>query len=721
MAKLLGTQNLRMKGLPTLSGKGSRFGFRVWFIPIAIVLFGSVAWWTRSSLEATLKARITAGLQTILDADVAALEIWFEAHADSATNLNETTEVERLAAEIMQAAAGVGTDRTALRQIPASAALRAHLQPLTERRGYVGWGLTDRSGLLVATAQEPTAGQRLEPAHVPLVARAYDGETVFSHPFLSTFEANADSRIRPGEPAMFVLAPVRGADGEVFAVLGYAINVDEFTAILGIARQGESGETYAFDADGVLLSNSRFEDDLRAIGLLPADAAVGSALNIEIRDPGADLTTGAAPTAEGRARPLTRMAASASAGEATVDVEGYNDYRGVPVVGAWTWIDGYGFGVATEEDFEEAYLALNRLKTIQNILFGLLGIAGVAMMFESVVISRLGRQVTEAVLEARQLGQYTLEKKIGEGGMGEVHRARHAMLRRPTAVKLLRPDRAEEKDIARFEREVQLTSQLTHPNTIAIYDFGRTPDDIFYYAMEYLHGIDLQDLVDQTGALPPDRIIHILTQACGSLAEAHGISLIHRDIKPANLMLCDRGGEYDVVKVVDFGIVKELGVTGDAQLTQAGTFSGTPHYLAPETIQASNDVDARVDVYALGAVGYFLLTGTNMFPGDDPMPILTKQLTEAPEPPSARVETYVPADLERLILSCLEKDPGGRPQSARAMGEQLGQLKDAGTWTQRHAREWWALHTDLAGVSTEGGDTGSQNSQTIAIDVSERA
>ena len=354
MAKLLNTKNLRMKGLPTLKGKGSRFGFRLWFIPVLIVLFGSVAWWTRSSLETTLKGRIAAGLQTILDAEVQALTIWFEAHADSATNLNETTEVERLAATILPAAAALGTDPEALRQIPETARLAEHLRPLTQRRGYVGWGLTDRTGLLVATPNDDTIGQRLEPQHIPLVTRAYEGETVFSHPFLSTFAASADDPIQPGEPTMFVLAPVRGADGVPFGVLGYAINVGDFTSILQIARAGDSGETYAFNADGVLISDSRFEDDLRRIGLLPDDETVGSALNIEIRDPGANLTTGAAPTAQGPARPLTRMAASAAAGETMVDVEGYNDYRGVPMVGAWTWIDEYGFGVTTEEDFEEA-------------------------------------------------------------------------------------------------------------------------------------------------------------------------------------------------------------------------------------------------------------------------------------------------------------------------------------------------------------------------------
>ncbi len=216
-------------------------------------------------------------------------------------------------------------------------------------------------------------------------------------------------------------------------------------------------------------------------------------------------------------------------------------------------------------------------------------------------------------------------------------------------------------------------------------------------------------------------MIHILKQACGSLAEAHGISLIHHDIKPANLMLWRPRRPVLRRQGGRFGIVKELGVTGDAQLTQVGTFSGTPHYLAPETIQASEEIDARVDVYRARRRRLLPDHRNQHVSGRRPMPILTKQLTETPEPPSARVETYVPADLERLILSCLEKDPAGRPQSAREMGEKLQQLKDAGAWTPRKAREWWALRTDLAGFSTEGGDTGSQDGQTIAIDVSKRA
>jgi eukaryotic-like serine/threonine-protein kinase len=176
---------------------------------------------------------------------------------------------------------------------------------------------------------------------------------------------------------------------------------------------------------------------------------------------------------------------------------------------------------------------------------------------------------------AAQLGQYTLVEKIGEGGMGAVYRARHALLQRPTAIKLLLPERTNELDLARFEREVQLTSQLTHPNTIAIYDFGRTPDKVFYYAMEYIDGISLEQLVDEDGPQPPARVIHMLVQACGALAEAHGVGLIHRDVKPANLLLCARGGAHDVIKVVDFGLIKDTRPHSGPAVTIADTIAGT--------------------------------------------------------------------------------------------------------------------------------------------------
>ena len=214
-------------------------------------------------------------------------------------------------------------------------------------------------------------------------------------------------------------------------------------------------------------------------------------------------------------------------------------------------------------------------------------------------------RLRKSVARARRLGQYTLKEKLGEGGMGVVYRAEHEMLRRPTAIKLLPPGKAGEDSLKRFEREVQMTARLTSPHTVSIFDFGRTPDGLFYYVMEYLDGIDLEDLVKQNGPVAPGRAVRILRQVCAALAEAHGIGLIHRDIKPANILLCERGGFPDIAKVLDFGLVREISAASDPRLTAENVLHGTPQYLAPEAIRNEDSIDARSDLYALGAVGLF--------------------------------------------------------------------------------------------------------------------
>ncbi len=297
------------------------------------------------------------------------------------------------------------------------------------------------------------------------------------------------------------------------------------------------------------------------------------------------------------------------------------------------------------------------------------------------VIYGLRREVRHAL----RLGQYTLEEKLGEGGMGVVYRARHALLRRPTAVKLLKGDRLGEASLRRFEREVQLTASLSHPNTVSIYDFGHTPEGTFYYAMEYLEGLSLEQLIAHEGAQPPGRVVHVLRQVLAALAEAHGVGLVHRDVKPANVILCERGGLCDVAKVVDFGLVKDLDAA-DA-LSREGLLVGTPHYLAPEAIR-SQDADARADLYSVGAVAYFLLTGKHVFEGRTLVEICGHHLHSAPERPSQRLGQPVPPDLERWVLSCLEKDPARRPRTAEEAAEALDKCGTE-TWTRAHARSWW--------------------------------
>jgi eukaryotic-like serine/threonine-protein kinase len=313
----------------------------------------------------------------------------------------------------------------------------------------------------------------------------------------------------------------------------------------------------------------------------------------------------------------------------------------------------------------------------------------------SSVVYGLSREVRKA----RRLGQYTLIAKLGQGGMGVVYLAQHALLRRHTAVKLIGED-ASPRAIDRFEREVQATSQLTHPNTIAIYDFGRTEDGAFYYAMEHLDGLDLQDIVTFTGPCPPGRVIHILRQACGALEEAHAAGLLHRDIKPSNIFLCPRRGPADVVKLLDFGLVKELRPSTDraGAQTQFDMLLGTPLYMSPELISDPQHVDARSDLYALGAVAYFLLVGKPLFAGRSPVEICAQHLYTTPPPPREATSRAIPRDLEAVVLRCLEKKPSSRFADARSLRQALDACRDAHSWSEDDAGAWWAHHRDALDV-----------------------
>ena len=311
--------------------------------------------------------------------------------------------------------------------------------------------------------------------------------------------------------------------------------------------------------------------------------------------------------------------------------------------------------------------------------------AGTAL---ATVTSKVIYGLQEKAYEARQLGQYTLEEKIGEGGMGEIFRARHAMLRRPTAIKVMTGD-GSEAALRRFEKEVQLTARLTHPNTISIYDYGRTPDGRFYYAMELLDGMTLDELVARFGPQQGPRVIHVLLQVCGALREAHGVGLIHRDIKPANIYLCARGGVHDVVKVLDFGLVREFRSDGSVTGSNLDILVGTPLYLSPEAILSPAQLDSRADIYALGALAYVLLTGSPPFAGRTLVELCGHHLHTRPQRASER-GIDVAEDLERIVMDCLAKDPAARPQTAQDVAERLRRCVEAGRWGEAESARWWS-------------------------------
>lgn len=625
---------------------------RSWWLPILVaVLLALAGIWTRSTMERAMRREIRDGMETLLRINVVALENWRTGHERVARVMAQSDEILDVV------------------ENPSAESFAHAVERVVAAKGYVGYALLDGSGRLLAARRAELIGQRV-PSLQPFLAT--DADVFMTTPIELE-----------GELVIGLLARLPGDRGW----LAFGIDPEEFTSRLGTGRLGRTGETYAFNADGTMVSLSRFDADLAALGLLREGQR--SILNIEVRNPGGDMTRGFVPSTPLKARPLTRMAAGAVAmmddPRIESDIDGYADYRGVPVVGAWTWLSEYGIGVASEMDVEEAYASLSILRRVVWVLIVLLSVLALGAAAYNFALQKLRARVSEA----QQLGQYSLGEKIGQGGMGEVYRAEHAMLKRPTAIKLLPSGLADTERKIRFEREVQMTSRLSHHNTVAIYDYGTTPDGHFYYAMEYVDGVTLHQMVEQTGPVPAARALYLLEQMCGSLAEAHAHGLIHRDLKPANVMVMNKPGLTDHVKVLDFGLVKALGEKSDVDVSVSGMVLGTPRYLSPESFRSSDGVDARADIYALGAIAYFMVTGQHVFEGDTVVEIVNQHMNVEPVRPSERLGEPVPTEIEEAILWCLRKDPDERPISVVALLDRLETITDAGHWTRADAERWW--------------------------------
>lgn len=693
-----------------------RFRQPFWIVPLAMAaLVAVLGWWANDRLRQTIEEELKSDLDSTLDANVTALQIWTTNQMRMATALTEEPAVRKLSLQILDQP--ILPPRPNTPQSTEATDLANFLRPRLNHFGYQTAQLVSTNFLIAASTLRGRqgVGAPVSEAHSnkfaevfaaaqPVLITPFKPEMLFQRRepragfprgtnFLARFNrpppGNNFARSRRGDLALMqIAAPIR--EGNVVrGALAMIINpTNEFSRILSVARKGDSGETYAFDQTGLLISESRFDIQLRVIGLLgPTNES--SALNLRLFDPGGDLTKGfKSADTNGAVRPLIGMVANAVAGEDGVDVVPRRDYRGVPVVAAWRWLPEFGFGVGTQIDADEAYRPLHLVQLIFVLLFSLLALSAVCLFVFSYVNVASRKRLGEAELKLKQLGQYVLEEKIGEGGMGVVYRARHALLRRDTAVKLLLPDRADAESLARFEREVRLTCQLTHPNTIQIFDYGHTPDGVFYYAMEFLTGLNLQQLVTKFGPQPEGRVINILLQICNSLAEAHAAGLVHRDIKPSNVFISNRGGVPDYVKLLDFGLVREYTETS---LEKGGEEEvvGTPLFMSPESIRNSMASDPRSDIYAIGALAYYLLTAQYVFAHESLDEIHEKQMTTAPTPPGKVTKNPISPEFEQVILKCLERERDARPQSAMELAGLLSNCPTVNDWTPEARLAWW--------------------------------
>jgi serine/threonine protein kinase len=349
----------------------------------------------------------------------------------------------------------------------------------------------------------------------------------------------------------------------------------------------------------------------------------------------------------------------------------------------------WALGLVHPELYEVAIRAANAEQVSEHGLFLLLG--AFTAIFGTHIISTLR---TEAY-EAKLLNQYRLGRKLGGGGMGEVYLAEHQLLKRPCAIKVIRHDLiGNPRVFARFEREVRATAKLSHWNTIEIFDYGRNDDGAFYYVMEFLPGLSLAELVERFGPMPPARVIYLLRQACDALNEAHDSGLIHRDIKPANLMAAYRGGNHDVTKLLDFGLVKTLSEDDSIHSSQEGTVAGSPLYMAPEQVMHNQPPARPTDIYGLGAVAYYTLTGRPPFTGQTAMEVMVAHARDPVIPPS-QIRPDLPRDLEAVILRCLAKNPNDRYSDTPSLARALDACADASNWSPAHAADWWRANSGL--------------------------
>lgn len=633
---------------------------------------------TYLAVERSLRELRAQTLKAALDAQAKTVDVWIEDQKFTIRRLARDPLVRRQVAELAAIAVSAGATPEQYCAAPARRPLVAQLDDALAGSGAVAFHVIGRSGLILASKFREYCGLRVADAvREGSLQAVFDGATLFVPPSADTERLeHAGGELPLSRPLVWIETPVTDGAGDVIAALGVGQFADEqFGAIVSAARAGQTGESYAFDRRGRMLSESRFKDALAGLGLLrPGESTM---LALRLAPPGAP------------AGAFTGLVASAEAGIAAGAHEGqilapYVGYHGGDVIGAWRWLATHRMAIAVEVGASEAYAPLLVLRTVFAVVFTALVLAVAVALYAwfSAAKLRLG--------EPRRLGPYVLGERIGEGGHANVYLATHDLLKRPTAIKLLKPIKATDEITARFQREVQLASRLSHPNMVEIFDYGRSAGGMLYYAMEYLEGTTVNDLVQRAGALPVPRAVHLLRQVCAGLAEAHGKGMVHRDVSATNIMVCHYGGEYDFAKILDFGLVKRVSEPHSHTITRTLRILGTPLYMAPERLRDPADVDARADIYAVGAVAFYMLTGRKVFDAADELALTSKILNDPAPRTAALAHQSIPPVLDELIASCLEKRREDRPQRIGELQAVLETLARDLPWTQADAQAAWA-------------------------------
>ena len=657
------------------------------YLTIGLAIIVLLGIWTHNKVKNELKEIRTSELKTGIKSLEQSMTLWVEDYKHDVTRLSADKEFRELTIALLEEVNN--SDSNEYIGSTQHIVIRDLLINLVDSNRYSGYAIISKQGFSISSNEKFGIGLEITTKGKGHYINVFEGNSRFTAPIINKRGIESDEEsLLFSSPNVWVSVPIYDFNQNIIAALSVARPAqNQFSSLLKINRLGQSGESYVINKYGLLLTESRFGEDLLKANLVKDNNNRGM-LELYVKDPGVNLIEGEQPSETKESWRLTKAAqtltalALADSSALGYSIKKYRDYRGVNVIGSWVWMEKYRFGIITEMDVSEAYAALPYLTGSFVLLTLIMALLFVYSSVKSIRIKALTKQITEG-----RVGNYTLGKKIGEGGMSKVYLATHEMLKRPTAIKILKKEELNSTALERFKTEVKQVSRLMHPNTISIYDYGETSDGIFYYAMEYVDGLTIKDIVKMNGALPIGRAIHILLDTCRSLKEAHDLNLVHRDIKPQNIMLCVQGGIHDMVKVLDFGLVKDL-ENNTEELTKQTEITGTPLYMAPERITNPKQADQRIDIYAVGAVGFYLLAGRPLFEYKNDLDVMANIINVVPEP-VVNINPNTPQVLSNLIEVCLDKDPDNRPEKVDYIISILNELKVEYPWSQEDAVNWW--------------------------------
>ena len=657
-----------------------------WLWLAAVLPTALVGYWTYRQVASSQRAAMLNELSGLANSIALTTEGFLHDRAALVESWSRQPEIRQAITELVEV--GKQEEPTqALRTAAQTELIKSQLQDLSghENVRYVIW---DRSGTTLASWQTDRAdvGTSIAPSGAANLARVMRGETVLLGPERLIDENNGFVP-ETKEPVMGTIVPIRSEKGTVIAAL-LVRGIDmykDFDTLFMEASETSGLDIYAVNRRGVMVTGSpRAVDAARSVNLELRPEEVASIMRVS--DPGVVLRPSNIGTVLRSALPLTYSVASATTGHPGVRVDSYNNYGGVPVVGAWRWNDRWQLGVIIEHDYETAF-APTRI-----VRFGFLLLGTLLSITAFAAASQIAKQTSRAHAAVHPLSRYELISELGSGGMGVVYRAKHRQLGRETALKVLRGDRQNNEDRLRFDREARLAASLSNPHSVMIYDYGRSEEGEAFCVMEFLKGVTLYEVVARSGYVSYGRALLILRQVCDALAEAHNMGLLHRDVKPQNVMLSLNPTVGDWAVVFDFGLAKPVKPEAGSYQTSETVWAGTPMYMAPERYRDPGGMDPRSDIYSVGCILYFLLSGRPPYMECDPESLFALVLSEKPIGVSVHRGEKTDPRIVDLIDRCMAKNPEDRFRSMEELAAAVDALRSEFPWTVDEAREWWHQH-----------------------------